>query len=190
MLSFKIFSERYIRWFRDIAPPSDDVPVSMALSDANHAAKMTQVLLGPVHLNIQFRENLAPESGPIRGDDRKGSMTKFSSSRFTDVPGFERWSIHGKKWASSYGFEMPDDIASKEVANLIAQSKRGIIVLGNIRDRNTKGGSSDSMTITALIAEFASHIGFPVLAGAQSADIRFQSTSVIPYAGKYVTTLR
>ncbi|KAL7542853.1 hypothetical protein ACHAXR_012145 [Thalassiosira sp. AJA248-18] len=51
----KIFSSSYVRWFRDILPPSDDVPVSIALSDANHAVALSKQLMGPVHLNIQVR---------------------------------------------------------------------------------------------------------------------------------------
>lgn len=36
-----------MRWFRDIPAPSDDVPVSLALSDANHAVSLTKQLMGP-----------------------------------------------------------------------------------------------------------------------------------------------
>ena len=52
----KIFSGSYIRWFRDILPPSDEVPISLVLSDACHAVDVAHKLRGPVHLNIQFRE--------------------------------------------------------------------------------------------------------------------------------------
>jgi 2-succinyl-5-enolpyruvyl-6-hydroxy-3-cyclohexene-1-carboxylate synthase len=180
----QVFSETYTRWFRDIAPPSEDVPISLAISDANHAATIAQDMLGPVHLNIQFRENLAPEGGPIRGDGRPNSITTFSASRFTDVPGFQRWSIHGKKWTNSYGLEKLNDTASIDVANLIAQSKRGIIVLGNIRKTDATGGTSHSTNISAIISDFAKFTGFPVFAGAQSAAMRFESSAVIPYAGE------
>ncbi len=141
-------------------------------------------MLGPVHLNIQFRENLAPEAGPIRGDNREGSITSFSPSRFTDVPGFERWSIHGKKWTHFYEVETRSDAAALDVAKLIAQSRRGIIVVGNIRGTDATGGASHSTSTSAIISEFAKFIGFPVFAGAQSADIRFQSSTVVPYAGE------
>jgi len=61
-----------------LAPPSEDVPVSLALSDANHAVSVTDDLLGPVHLNIQFRKNLAPDAGGT-GGDHVGSITSLST---------------------------------------------------------------------------------------------------------------
>ncbi len=141
-------------------------------------------------MNIQFRENLAPESGPIRGDNRAGSVTSFSATRFTDVPGFQRWSLYGEKWAHSYGFDTVAENASKDLASLIANSKRGIIVIGNIRDVNAKGGTSHSKVISELISDFATFTGFPIFAGAQSANIRFQSTAVVPYAGTLSSFLK
>ena len=185
----QVFSETYTRWFRDIAPPSDDIPISLALSDANHAATIAQEMLGPVHLNIQFRENLAPEGGPIRGDNRDGSMTSFSASRFTDVPRFQQWSIHGKQWTKFYGAASLNYNAFHDVATLIAHSERGIIVVGNIRNEDASGTTSHSTTISAMISDFATFTGFPVFGGAQSADIRFQSSAVVPYAGKLICPL-
>ena len=143
----------------------------------------TQEMLGPVHLNIQFRENLAPEAGQIRGDNRAGSITSFAPTRFTDVPGFKRWSLHGRQWSKSYRVESSNYSASQDVARLIAQSKRGIIVVGNIRNKNAKGGTSQSTAISALIDEFATYTGIPIFAGAQAADIRFHSSAIVPYAG-------
>ena len=178
-----MFSSSYIRWFRDVSPPSDDVPVSLALSDANHAASVAQEMLGPVHLNIQFRENLAPESGKIRGDNRVQSTTSFSSNRFVDVPGFTRWSKNGLRWTNSYKSESLCENLYQDLSSLITQSKRGIIVVGNLRDANAIGGTSHSRIISAMISEFASFLGFPIFAGSQSADLRFSSTAVVPFAG-------
>jgi len=182
-LIFKVFSGSYIRWFRDIAPPSEDIPVSLALSDANHAVSVANDLLGPVHLNIQFRENLAPDAGPIRGDSRADSVTSFSTSRFTDIAGFQRWSGNGKKWSQSYSAVGQNiDLAMLEVGKLISRSKRGIIVVGNLRKDGIEGGSSDTQSVAAIISDFAESVGFPIFAGSQSANLRFYSPAVIPYA--------
>ena len=184
----KIFSDSYTRWFRDINPPSDDVAVSLALSDANHAVSMTKVMKGPVHLNIQFRENLAPETGPIRGDNRVGSTNEFSRARFTDVAGFQRWSLQGSKWIESYASSHAQSMSWKnlhverisyDIASLIARSKRGIIIVGSIKS------DLDESTLSSLISDFAQVVGFPIFAGIQSAGLRFESSAVIAHAGAY-----
>eukprot|EP00986_Skeletonema_menzelii_P009613 scaffold4407_cov138-Skeletonema_menzelii.AAC.2 len=173
----KMFSSSYVRWFRDIPPPSDDVPVSLALSDANHAVTLTKQMMGPVHLNVQFRENLAPDGGPIRNDNRVDSVTKFNNLRFTDASGFLDWSRSGNRWSSSY-YSNTNSLASMmEVRDLIRKSRRGIIVTGNLRD--SVGQGTDSLS--SLISQFAQTIGFPVVAGVQSGALRRESP-IIPYA--------
>lgn len=140
-------------------------------------------LLGPVHLNIQFRENLAPDSGPIRGDDREGVETSFSNSKFTDVAGFKRWSGSGSNWSQTFTSSgQNNEIAMMKLASMISQSRRGIIVVGNLRKDGIEGGSADADSTAAIISDFAKCIGFPVFAGAQSANLRFSSSMVIPYS--------
>ena len=174
----KAYSSTYIRWFRDIPPPSDDVPVSLVLSDTNHAVTMSMELKGPVHLNIQFRENLSPDAGPIRNDNRVDSLTSFNSLRFTDAPAFQRWSTGGDRWMQSYyqSRSNPQDEAAIAVATMIAQSRRGIIVVGNVRSSDEQNEVADT------ISQFAEQIGFPIFAGVQSGNLRSRSLSVIPYA--------
>ena len=179
----KIFSESYVRWFHDISPPSDDIPITAALSDANHAVNVAKSLHGPVHLNIQFRENLAPEAGPIRGDNRAGSITEFSTSRFTDVPGFDRWSKKGGMWTKVYSsYSKNSDAALHEVANLISKSKRGMIVVGNVRTDEVEGEAANGYSLSSIIMDLADSTGMPIFAGAQSAQLRFYGAQVVPYA--------
>lgn len=187
-----MFSSTYIRWFRDIASPTDDISISLALSDANHAVGMASQLRGPVHLNIQLQENLAPESGKIRGDNRIGSTTRFSHTRFTDVPGFLRWSTGGGKFLhqivdnTPYRPEIPlIRSAAYDVAAMIMNSRRGLIVVGNARAITKNEPSTDSLVFAASIADFAEFVGFPVFCGAQSAQVRFKSAMVIPFGGKW-----
>jgi 2-succinyl-5-enolpyruvyl-6-hydroxy-3-cyclohexene-1-carboxylate synthase len=179
----KLFSDTYVRWFRDILPPSDDMPVSVTLADAEHAVFVAKNSRGPVHLNVQFRENLAPDAGPIRNDRRKGSFTRFDGIRFIDAPKFHRWSRSGKKWTTSYQLSRNGSSeAVRDVANLIARSRRGIIVVGNVRPSNAEDESGNQLNTMQCISDFAKSIGFPIFAGVQSAQLRFTSTAVVSFA--------
>lgn len=124
-----------------------------------------------MHLNVQFRENLAPDDGPIRNDGRVGSVTKFHNARFTDVPGFSRWSLSGRRWLDAFHSRSSVDASVMEVAELILNSRRGVIVVGNLR----------SLGVESDISQFARAIGFPILAGVQSGALR-RKLSAIPYA--------
>ena len=189
----KAFSSTYVRWFRDIPPPTDEVPVSLALSDAGHAVDLSRKLRGPVHINIQFRENLAPDSGPIRNDNRVDSVTAFNGFRFTDVPGYNRWAAGGGRWMKSFSGSGMDVLgnsryanmlggAMEEIAHLILSSRRGIIVVGNVRTSTNEVRTEEESQLSEVISNFAQTVGFPIIAGVQSGSLRFRSTAVIPYA--------
>ena len=184
----RAFSSTYVRWFRDILPPNDDVPVTVALSDAAHAVKMSRDQRGPVHINVQFRENLAPDKGPIRNDGRQGSVTKYDGVRFTDSPGFQRWSIGGDKWLKSFAaYQAIHDCGFfsygiAEIADLIRKSERGMIVVGNLRKPSGEIHSEEISQTLELVSTIAQVTGFPIFAGAQSAHLRFMSPAVVPYS--------
>ena len=60
-MQVKIFGS-YVRWAQDLPPPDSKTPGRMlltALDTAVHIA-MNRYSAGPVHLNLQFREPLAP----------------------------------------------------------------------------------------------------------------------------------
>lgn len=154
----KIFSS-HVKWFRDILPPSSDatVPISTILSDVNHAIHLSDKLRGPVHLNVQFRENLAPDpSRTIRGDSREGS--EFQLQRYTSVPGFNRWANHGRPWQTRYLTSQQMNNV-EDILQILEKSKRGIIVVGNLRTT----GDSTVEDISDLIVDFANKIGFPIM---------------------------
>ena len=179
----KVYSQTYLRWFRDILPPHDDVPISVALADAAHGVSLSRRSMGPVHLNMQFRENLAPDSGPIRNDGRTGSVTKFDSLRFTDSAGFQRWSLGGSQWTkTSLTHRSIDSRSLLDIIRLISQSRRGMIVVGNIRKPSRENQANDPSRTIQLISNFARSIGFPIFAGVQSGSLRFESSAVVPFA--------
>jgi 2-succinyl-5-enolpyruvyl-6-hydroxy-3-cyclohexene-1-carboxylate synthase/o-succinylbenzoate synthase len=175
-----IFSSSYVRWFRDIPPPSDEVPISLVLSDVDHAVDVSKRARGPVHLNIQFRENLAPDDGKVRNDDRVDATTKFNAGHFTATSKYQRWSITGDRFTRLLG--PSGDASVHEIARLIESSKRGAIVVGNVRPSTTTNGEESTLCIMDAIAEFAEYIGFPILAGVQSAALRYRSPAVVPFA--------
>ena len=179
----KAFSSSYIRWFRDIPPPNDEVPISLALADAHHAVTTARSSRGPVHVNVQFRENLAPDIGQIRNDPRVDSVVKFNGYRFTDVPGYHRWANVGGPWIQS-GFRHSEGYSSadvQELIELVTASTRGIIVVGNLRT-STSSEVHSLETQMAVISHFARTVGFPIIAGAQAAPLRFACEAVICFA--------
>jgi len=180
----KVFSSSYVRWFRDMLPPDDELPVSVVLSDAAHAVRVSQTAKGPIHLNMQFRENLAPDVGRIRNDDRAEAITRFNGFRFTDVPGYRRWSMTGDKWTRSYWTSSANSGSNSvsEIVGLIASSKRGIIVIGNLRGATDEDHNNHELEVVETISSFATLIGFPIFAGVQSASLRFRSPAVVPFA--------
>ena len=177
-----IFSSSYIRWSRDIPPPTDEIPISLVLSDVDHAVDISKRFRGPVHLNIQFRENLAPDAGKIRNDDRVDAITKFNPFHFTSSPKFQRWSSSGVQFTRYFSPAPPTDMSTFEVARLIERSKRGIIVVGNVRPSVSSDDHDDLLACMDVISSFAEYVGFPILAGVQSAALRFRSTAVVPFA--------
>eukprot|EP00977_Amphora_coffeiformis_P008286 scaffold1872_cov262-Amphora_coffeaeformis.AAC.18 len=178
-----IFSSSYVRWSRDIPPPSDEVPISLVLSDVDHAIDVSKRTRGPVHLNIQFRENLAPDAGKIRNDDRINAVTKFNAFHFTSSPKFQRWSLSGDHFTRILpASSSPGESSVQEIARLIESSTRGLIIVGNVRPSVSSGDDDAILSIIDTISEFAEHTGFPIIAGVQSAAIRFRSTAVIPFA--------
>ena len=60
----KIFGG-YVRWAADLGPPDAAVPARAALAAADEAVRRASgPAAGPVHLNLQFREPLAPVAAP------------------------------------------------------------------------------------------------------------------------------
>ena len=64
LLQVKIFGG-YVRWAADLGPPDAAVPARAALAAADEAVRRASgPAAGPVHLNLQFREPLAPVPAP------------------------------------------------------------------------------------------------------------------------------
>ena len=185
----KVFGN-HVRYFRDIHAPTNDstIAVNSHLSDASHAITLAIQMRGPVHLNIQFRENLAPEEGPIRGDPRKGFSTHFDGSLYSDVSGWDRWAKGSKPWTNRIllGSNAVDSNSVRTFVNLLAHSKRALLIVGNIRasPQIVNFEVTDLERTVSVIDSFASLLGIPIVASCQrgACALRFSSPAVIPYA--------
>lgn len=86
-----IFSSN-TRWAKDMPCPSTEYPAHALLGDVDLAAAYAAGTLsghpGPVHLNFCFRENLAPDAGPVRGAPGR---TSDWDGRYVDTAEMHRW---------------------------------------------------------------------------------------------------
>jgi 2-succinyl-5-enolpyruvyl-6-hydroxy-3-cyclohexene-1-carboxylate synthase len=181
----------FVRFFRDIQAPSHEatVPVHSHLSDACHGLQIAIQQRGPVHFNIQFRENLAPdpENEPIRGDPRKGRLLKFDSYLYTDVAGWDAWSRGGQPWCRKFGASaVPDKQAVNTLLHLLRQSRRAILVVGNVRPTVVSSALEEASfeELVKTIELFATTVGMPIVASCQRVGcaLRFSSAAVLPFA--------
>ncbi|KAF4657857.1 hypothetical protein FOZ61_006018, partial [Perkinsus olseni] len=79
----------YALWTRDFAPPCESAPIRSLLSDVDYAVGECLQQNGVVHMNMQFRENLAPEGGAVRG----GQYGEVSAFRVPEDSRFTRWQL-------------------------------------------------------------------------------------------------
>jgi isochorismate synthase EntC len=125
----------HVRWYKEISCPTDAVPAHTLLSDVSTAAQYCVAKQGPVHLNMAFRENLAPDSGPIR--ESNGQLSAWSD-KCLDTPQFARWAVSGQPLCTS-DVSLQDGCDSssssgvmQEVIAALQGSSRGVLVVGGL----------------------------------------------------------
>jgi len=152
----KIFGG-YPRWFADVAPPSADLPARTILTTVSMAYRhATGTNPGPVHLNLQFRDPLAPLESP--GQDKWPGLV---------FAGMERWvrssapftvpvlppAVGGGDEAGGSRSRQLDDV----VESLLA-ARRGLIVASGL----------SAPEESAAVQQLSELLGWPVVADATS----------------------
>lgn len=150
----------FVKEFFDVPPPDDRVEPGFYLSVIDQAVRAaSEHPPGPVHLNVRFREPLAPAPEPY---ERRKLMRRLG-----------KWLSSGRPWSEPLAtkpraVERPDGLGAS-----LSRAKIGIVLVGRIAPDAAKP-----------IAELADRLGWPLLPDLQS-GLRFGASgepAVIPHA--------
>ncbi|MHB8877244.1 MAG: 2-succinyl-5-enolpyruvyl-6-hydroxy-3-cyclohexene-1-carboxylic-acid synthase [Myxococcaceae bacterium] len=149
----------YPRLFVDLGVPelSPGVLLHLRATAANAAAVALRAPRGVVHLNVPFREPLAPDPDGLPLDEAKAS----AGGRLLGAP-FTRVSVPRSQ---------PDGAALAALGRRLSSTPRGVIVCG---PRESADGLPEAVT------RLGRRLGYPVLAEAAS-GVRFGAPEVIAH---------
>ncbi|CAJ1424556.1 unnamed protein product [Effrenium voratum] len=144
-------------WRLDLPPPSTEYPLAALLGDVDLAVASSRGDLGnragPVHLNFCFRENLAPDAGPVRG--YPGRSSEWDKG-YVDTAQMHSWA-QGKGPRSRYVSPAPTLRHCEVLEELVAFAKaraRIIVLVGTL----------DTREEVLLAEDIAARLGAPVFA--------------------------
>lgn len=128
----------YVRWAVDLPAPSADVDPAFVLTTAAQAAHRARTPPGPVHLNVPFREPLAPDpDGWTPPPDPQGVLARYLAA---EVP-----------FTAYEAARVP--AAAETLVERLASVERGVVVAGRLRTR-AEGEAA---------ARLARRLGWPLL---------------------------
>ncbi len=140
----------YVRWSLDLPCPTTEIKPQFVLTTVDQAVhRATRSPAGPVQLNCQFREPLAPQGS---GEDFTNYMRPLDQWEKSDRP-FTEYSVPKLRIN-------PEEL--EEIIDKIAHSKRGLIV----------GGPMPAFAKRENIRQIAARLKMPVLADVAS-GLRF-----------------
>lgn len=183
----------YCQWWKDIPCPSEHVPLRNLLSDIDYSVYRsgsgdlsTSRQAGPVHLNMMFRENLAPDHQPwdrayvgsigMRWQKSLMPLTQYHSTR----PG--RSVMRGLECATSQ--QLVCNAFLEGLLCDLKEKRAGVVVVG--------GGARCIQTANDAIAvyEIAEILGWPVISDV-CGGMRFdtsRSGRLVHYADQILTS--
>jgi isochorismate synthase/2-succinyl-5-enolpyruvyl-6-hydroxy-3-cyclohexene-1-carboxylate synthase/2-succinyl-6-hydroxy-2,4-cyclohexadiene-1-carboxylate synthase/O-succinylbenzoate synthase len=159
-----IFGRSYLRWESDVQPPTDSVPARTLLTTIDHAlhrAVDRAAPPGPVHINCQFREPLAPIEVP---------WNKASS-----LEGLERWEAGSEPFTGLIQSPTMREAFIAEIGNLNRMNSystgQSSTLQGSLIDvcrHTTRGllvvGQLDGSEDVAAVLSIARSLGWPIVA--------------------------
>lgn len=129
---------RYVRWFTDLPAPTGAIEPSFVLTTMDQAYfRSVSTPEGPVHVNCMFREPLVGAGASAPGPSESLTRWKQDSGPYT-----------------RYAMPRPELPDPGEIASLLEQARRGLIVAGRLRTKE------DALAVLRL----SKHLGWPVLA--------------------------
>jgi 2-succinyl-5-enolpyruvyl-6-hydroxy-3-cyclohexene-1-carboxylate synthase len=162
---FNLYGQ-YAKWQFDLPCPDEKIAPQMVLTTIDQAIhQATKSPCGVVHLNCMFREPLAPSNAYI-------SEMYLAS--------LNRWQEHEKPYTQySHSISLPDTASINEIADIINQTQRGILAVGQLKS---------SAEVEAVL-QLAKKLNFSVFADIQS-GIRLDNSlaNVINYYDQLLLT--
>lgn len=179
----------YTRWFKDVPCPTPDVPIRNLLCDIDHAvfksgsavgsgADVSADDSGPVHLNLMFREKLAPDeqawdrcclSGlPQSWTHGTAPLTSYTCPQVAPIiPAFLTGGVGNTLFLSR---------SQREICSLLVSCQNVLVVLGG-----GAGGAHD-LDDRLAIARLAETRQWPVIADiASGMRLERHCSTLIPY---------
>lgn len=142
------------RWAFDVPPPSDSIDPAFVLTTVAQAVQRATQERGPVHLNLMFREPLAPSGAVVRLPER--------------LHGWAAGEDPYTKVVSSSGGLAEDD--AQQLAIELSKGRHGVVIVG----------ATDDPDLAPAAAELANQLGWPLLADVVSQG-RLGTGVEVPY---------
>ena len=117
----------HVRWFVDVPPPTEDIPVKWLLTTVGEAVHRSRT--GPVHVNCMFRKPLIPEAAetPSREAWWRNETQRMAS------PGWKRWTGTREPFTTHLEPQSCDQAVLDQVDAHLRNAQRPLVVFGRLR---------------------------------------------------------
>jgi 2-succinyl-5-enolpyruvyl-6-hydroxy-3-cyclohexene-1-carboxylate synthase len=110
----------YVRWYTNLTAPDIHIKPEVLLTTIDQAVfRSKDPLAGPVHINCQFREPLAPDKTDFDAAAYLGSVHDWLNNG----------QVYTRYTAGGYRSDLSGD---RELVSILNRTKRGIIVVGKL----------------------------------------------------------